>query len=101
MKAEGAEGLMNLKERMKQCALRIIRMYSTLPKSTEAQVMGRQVLRSEASVGAHSHPGRFSHSGERCGARCPFRKSCASTFWRRQRIELRHCRIMFGHFCLV
>ena len=33
--------------------------------------------------------------------RCPFRKSCASTFWRRQRIELGHCRIMFGHFSLV
>src|SRR6266516_7721411 len=34
-------------------------------------------------------------------ARCPFRKSCASTFWRRQRIELGHCRIMFDHFSLV
>src|SRR6266704_2538303 len=34
-------------------------------------------------------------------SRCPFRKSCASTFWRRQRIELGHCRIMFDHFSLV
>ena len=40
------------------------------------------------------------HRGERA-ARCPFRKSCASPFWRRQRRELGHCRIMFGHFSLV
>ncbi len=37
----------------------------------------------------------------RFGTRCPFRKSYASTFWRRQRIELGHCRIMFDHFSLV
>src|SRR5882724_2576022 len=32
---------------------------------------------------------------------CPFRKSYASTFWRRQRRELGHWRIMLGHFSLV
>src|SRR5215468_5183716 len=53
MKAVAAEGPMDLKERTKQFALRIIRMYSALPKSTEAQVIGRQVLRSGTSVGAH------------------------------------------------
>ncbi len=35
-----------LRDRTKQFALRIIRMYSALPKSTEAQVLGKQVLRS-------------------------------------------------------
>jgi len=35
-------------------------------------------------------------SGSLKVSRCPFHKSCASTFWRRQRIELGHCRIMFG-----
>src|SRR5512146_2573026 len=34
-------------------------------------------------------------------ARCPFRKSYASTFWRRQRIEWGHWRIMFGDFSLI
>ncbi len=34
-------------------------------------------------------------------ARCPFRKSCASTFWRQQRIELGCRHIMFGDFSLV
>ena len=34
-------------------ALRIIRLYAALPKTTEAQVIGKQVLRSGTSVGAH------------------------------------------------
>jgi four helix bundle protein len=42
-----------LKDRTKEFALRVIRMYSTLPKSTEAQVLGKQVLRSCTSVGAN------------------------------------------------
>jgi four helix bundle protein len=43
----------DLRTRTKQFALRIIRLYSALPKSTEAQVMGKQLLRSGTSVGAH------------------------------------------------
>jgi four helix bundle protein len=43
----------DLVRRTKQFALRIIRLYSNLPKSTVAQVLGRQVLRSGTSVGAH------------------------------------------------
>ena len=39
--------------RTKRFALDVIRLYSTLPKSTEAQVLGRQVLRSGTSVGAN------------------------------------------------
>ncbi len=37
-------------ERTKQFALRIVRLYVALPKSTEAQVIGKQVLRSGTSV---------------------------------------------------
>ena len=43
----------DLKTRTRKFALRIIRLYSVLPKSTEAQVIGRQMLRSGTSVGAH------------------------------------------------
>ena len=43
----------DLKERTKEFALRIIKMYSSLPKSTEAKVLGKQVLRSGTSVGAN------------------------------------------------
>ena len=42
-----------LRERTKIFTLRIIRMYTQLPKATEAQVMGKQVLRSGTSVGAN------------------------------------------------
>jgi four helix bundle protein len=44
----------DLKDRTKEFALRVIRMYSKLPRNnTVAQVLGRQVLRSGTSVGAN------------------------------------------------
>src|SRR5277367_5803795 len=43
----------DLRERTKEFALRIIRMFAALPKTTEAQVLGKQVLRSGTSVGAN------------------------------------------------
>ena len=54
MKAENMEEQLplDLKVRTKQFALRIIRLYISLPKTTEAQVIGKQVLRSGTSVGA-------------------------------------------------
>ena len=42
-----------LRESTKIFALRIIRLYRALPKTTEARVIGKQVLRSGTSVGAH------------------------------------------------
>ena len=42
----------DLRKRTTDFALRIIRMYSSLPKSTVAQTLGKQVLRSGTSVGA-------------------------------------------------
>ena len=42
----------DLKERTKRFALRIIKLYTLLPKTGEAQVIGKQVLRSRTSVGA-------------------------------------------------
>ena len=43
----------DLRERTKKFALRIIRLYVSLPKATEAQVIGKQMLRAGTSVGAH------------------------------------------------
>jgi four helix bundle protein len=43
----------DLKIRTKSFSLRIVKMYAQLPKTTEAQVMGNQVLRSGTSVGAN------------------------------------------------
>jgi four helix bundle protein len=42
-----------LKLRTKRFALRVIRLYRSLPKSTEAQVIGKQALRSGTSVAAN------------------------------------------------
>ena len=42
----------DLKVRTGEFALRIIRLFAALPKTTEAQVLGRQLLRSGTSVGA-------------------------------------------------
>src|SRR5438874_13757251 len=43
----------DLRARTKAFALRVIRLYVALPKTTEAQVIGKQLLRSGTSVGAH------------------------------------------------
>jgi four helix bundle protein len=43
----------DLKTRTREYALRIIRMYAEMPNDTVAQVLGKQVLRSGTSVGAH------------------------------------------------
>ena len=43
----------DLRDRTKAFALRIVRMFSALPKTTEAQVLGKQLLRSGTSIGAN------------------------------------------------
>jgi four helix bundle protein len=43
----------DLRERTKQFALRIIRLYRALPRSGDAQVIGKQLLRSGTSVAAN------------------------------------------------
>src|SRR6476646_2694845 len=52
----------DLRQRTKEFALRIIRLYGALPKSTEAQIIGKQVLRSGTSVGAHYREAHRSRS---------------------------------------
>jgi four helix bundle protein len=42
-----------LRRRTKEFALRIVRLFRSLPVATEAQVIGRQLLRSGTSVGAN------------------------------------------------
>ncbi len=52
----------DLKTRTKEFSLRVIRLYSALPKTTEAQVIGKQLLRSGTSVGAHYRKGTRARS---------------------------------------
>ena len=42
-----------LKKRTKQFTLRVIKLYQSLPKTTEAQLIGKQMFRSATSVGAN------------------------------------------------
>ena len=42
-----------LKQRTKVFALRIVRLFKALPKTDEGRVLGRQVLRSGTAVGAN------------------------------------------------
>ncbi len=45
--------MISLRDRTKAFALRIVQAYAALPKSELARVLGRQLLRSGTSVGAH------------------------------------------------
>ena len=44
----------DLKDRTKQFATDIVKLYTSLPKTTESQVLGKQLLRSGTSVGANT-----------------------------------------------
>jgi len=58
MKDEGEDtGLQDLSVRTRRFALRVLKLYAALPKSTEGQVLGKQLLRSGTSVGAHYREG--------------------------------------------
>lgn len=52
MKANAGQ---DLRGRTKSFALRIIKLFTAIPLTPEAQVLGKQILRSGTSVGAHYH----------------------------------------------
>jgi four helix bundle protein len=55
-------GRQSIPDRTKAFALRIVRLSAALPMTREADVLGRQVLRSGTSVGAQVREGRRSRS---------------------------------------
>lgn len=52
----------DLRSRTVEFALRIVKLYTSLPKTTEAQVLGKQVLRSGTSIGSHYREGHRAKS---------------------------------------
>ena len=52
MKIEKNEG--ELKSRSKKFSIDVVRFYTSMPRSTELQVIGKQLLRSGTSVGANT-----------------------------------------------
>jgi four helix bundle protein len=54
--------VVDLRSRTRAYALRIVRLYVALPKPTEAQVLGKQLLRCGTSAGAHCREASRSRS---------------------------------------
>jgi four helix bundle protein len=73
----------NLKERTKQFALRVIRLFGSLPKSSEAQMLGKQLLRSGTSVGANYREAYRARSRPEFIAKCgdSLRELEESAYW--------------------
>ena len=73
----------DLQERTKQFALSIIRTFSILPKTTEAQVLGKQLLRSGMSVGANYREAYRGRSKAEFIAKCgdSLRELEESAYW--------------------
>ena len=73
----------DLKDRTKQCALGIIRLFGSLPKSTQARVLGKQLLRSGKSVGANYRQAHRGRSQAEFMAKCgdSLRELEESAYW--------------------
>jgi len=52
----------DLKVRTRRFALRVIKLYAALPKTVEAQIIGKQMVRSGTSVGAHYREAQYAKS---------------------------------------
>lgn len=60
----------DLRERTKHFGLRVVRMFSRLSKTIEAQVLGKQILRSGTSVGANYREAYRARSKSEFIAKC-------------------------------
>jgi len=73
----------DLRDRTKAFALRIVRMFSALPKTTEAQVLGKQLLRCGTSIGANYREAFRARSKAEFVAKCgdSLREIEESAYW--------------------
>lgn len=73
----------DLQERTKRFALSVIRTFSIIPKTTEAQVLGKQLLRSGTSVGANYREAYRGRSKAEFIAKCgdSLRELEETTYW--------------------
>ena len=60
----------DLRERTKQFGLCVVRMFSRLPKTTDSQVLGKQILRSGTSGGANYREAYRARSKSEFIAKC-------------------------------
>ena len=75
--------MLDLKDRTKQLALRIIRLVDALPRKRSAEVIGKQLLRSATSVGANYRAARMARSTAEFQAKLGIveEESDESVFW--------------------
>src|SRR6266487_5633024 len=73
----------DLRERTKRFALNIIRTFSMIPKTTEAQMLGKQLLRSGTSIGANYREAFRARSKPEFIAKCgdSLREIEESAYW--------------------
>jgi four helix bundle protein len=73
----------DLIDRTKRFALRVIRLFVSLPKTGEAQVLGKQLLRSGTSVGANYREAHRARSRAEFAAKCgdSLREIEESAYW--------------------
>jgi four helix bundle protein len=73
----------DLRERTTNFALRIVRMFVSLPKTTEAQVLGKQLLRSGTSIGANYREAHRGRSKSEFIAKCGdcLREAEGTAYW--------------------
>ncbi len=64
-----ASNTIDLRQRTRYYAVSIIRIFTDLPRSTEAQIIGKQMLRSGTSVGANYREAYRARSGAECIAK--------------------------------
>jgi four helix bundle protein len=73
----------DLRNRTKAFAIRVVRTFSALPKTTEAQVLGKQLLRSGTSIGANYREAFRARSKAEFIAKCgdSLREIEESAYW--------------------
>lgn len=73
----------DLRERTKNFALGIVRLFAKLPKTTEAQILGKQLLRSGTSIGANYREAYRGRSRAEFIAKCGdcLREIEETTYW--------------------
>src|SRR5437773_4761298 len=73
----------DIRQRTKEFGLHIVRMFSGLPKTTEAQVLGKQILRSGTSIGANYREAYRARSRAEFIAKCgdSLRELEETTYW--------------------
>jgi four helix bundle protein len=73
----------DLRDRTKAFALRVVRVFSPLPKTAEAQVLGKQLLRSGTSIGANYREAFRARSKAEFIAKCgdSLREIEESSYW--------------------